>query len=103
VTRHLVILVLVAVGCSHAATPEQACKNIETRCGELAGFAANDVADCAHDLPKLRFELGDADYNKFLGCVKDADSCGDALGCFGGAGKVLGGKLTHNVLDDMKQ
>jgi len=102
VTR-LIIVFLLAAGCSKPATPEQACKNLGDRCGELAGFAANDVVDCAKDLPKAQSTLGDAEYNKFLRCVADADSCGKALDCFGGAGKVLGGKLTHNVLDDLKK
>jgi len=100
--RHLLLLVCL-VACRHAPTPEQACKNLGDRCGELAGFAAKDVVDCANDLPKARSTLGDAEYKTFLGCVADADSCGKALDCFGDAGKVLGGKLTHNVLDDLKK
>ncbi len=102
-TRHLIVALLLAAGCSRPATPEQACKNIETRCGTLAAIGARQVVDCTNDLPKLGLGLGDADYAKLLRCASDAESCSDALACFGGAGKALGGKLTRDVLDPFKK
>lgn len=69
---------------------QRACENIVEQCGSLARMGGekldkDDIAECASDLAKEKTgELGGS-YDDMVDCVIDADSCGEVLGCVGGA------------------
>lgn len=94
----LAVVALVVVGIVKvvgARSPEgkarTACENIMEKCDGLArlggakhGLTAKDADDCTKDLAGAKDQLGDS-YNEMMSCVADADSCGEVLGCMGGA------------------
>jgi len=91
------VVALVVVGIVKvvgARSPEgrarNACENIMEKCEGLAklggskGFTSKDTEECTSDLAGAKDQLGDS-YNEMMSCVSDADSCGEVLGCMGGA------------------
>jgi hypothetical protein len=83
-------LVKVVRGQSAEGQARTACENLIEQCGGLAAlggekFTAKDVDDCTHDFAtKGKDALGDQ-YQPMVTCIADADTCGEAIGCLGGA------------------
>lgn len=99
------VVALVVVGIVKvvgARSPESkaraACENLASQCETLMKLGGekltdDDIAECSKDLATAKDELGD-EFGEVTGCMADADSCGEALGCLvGGAANVLEGEL----------
>ena len=86
----VVVLLLVGVFSLFRSSPKAkavaACENVAEVCGKSFGpTKSSDVQSCATQLstdgPK---QLGDR-YDDTVSCMTKADSCGEVLGCMGGA------------------
>jgi hypothetical protein len=99
------VVALVVVGIVkvvNARSPEgkarAACENLASQCESLMKLggeklSSDDIDECSQDLSDARDELGD-EFGEVTGCMADADSCGEALGCLvGGAANALEGEL----------
>jgi hypothetical protein len=88
VVAGLVKLVSGGGGNTHTQA-HKACENLAKQCSGLVRLGgerltANDVDQCTKDISNEANTLGDQ-YKPLVTCMADADSCGETLGCIGGA------------------
>lgn len=67
----------------------RACENVVSQCESLARLGgekldSSDLDECASDLADEKSRLGES-YDDMVDCVIEADSCGEVIGCVGGA------------------
>lgn len=83
-------LVKVVRGQSAEGKARAACENLVEQCSGLAAmggekFTAKDIDECTHDLSTEGKDALGEQYTPMVSCMADADSCGEAIGCLGGA------------------
>lgn len=88
------LLVVGVVKIVHSQSAEgrarAACANLAKQCGSLAELGgekitSGDIDECASDFASDgKKALGDQ-FAPMVECMADADSCGEAIGCIGGA------------------
>ncbi|MEJ7603323.1 MAG: hypothetical protein WKG01_35880 [Kofleriaceae bacterium] len=61
-------------------------------------FTAKDVRDCSKDIPELEAPLG-KHYTKLLRCGIESRSCGEFVGCAGGAIALAGERVAGEIED----
>jgi len=84
----IVIVGLLAACGSTDTAGTSACKRIGSLCG--AAFDDSDVRECSEDWTKVRKAVGAESADKFAACTREANSCGEALGCAVGVLGKLG-------------
>jgi hypothetical protein len=75
---------------------ERSCAKMATLCGDKAG----ESTKCESDLAELGKVSPEA-VAKFHTCIGDANSCGEAAGCYIGAGMKAVGNTLNDVLKGM--
>ena len=91
-------VVKVVSGKTTEGRAKSACENLAAQCESLVKLGgdkltSDDIDECTKDIAEAKDELGDQ-YAEMTGCMADADSCGEAIGCIAGAaGNVLGDEL----------
>ncbi len=83
------IVGLLAVGMLGACGGKERklCDHVNDLC--KSDLSSKDLAECASDLSEAKDEMGDQ-YDKFMTCGIEADSCMEAVGCGMGAAMNLG-------------
>jgi len=89
------VFLIAACGSGGGGRETEFCERAGKLCAE-GDFTAKDVRECSKELPELKKSLG-KQYDKLLRCGIGAKSCGELVGCAGGAFALFAEKFGNEI------